>query len=293
MRVFTAPGATHYCGQFQPTPTTSSGSADDFVRRRWGNRGLIAEGTSGFDEYRTLALRDTERYLFLAASHYRRALDLMVSSASHWAHVTLYYGAWYAANALLGLFGCRIYGDHVVDVVSSQAGRQQLERRRIGNGRAQYALTRNGSHQRFWEAFYKAALRIRRIANPQYLPVLTPVSNDVIWLIKQRNLVNYTAEQSVAFAASFAAGFSRDNFPSSLPGALHTQYAVCEGLLDVTYAFSTQFGLTTDALDTIGNPGPFSGKVTDAIYDVSVPKLVDQSAGHEIFGIRRRPPLLL
>ena len=291
MRVFSEIGATHYCGHFQPTPNTLNVSVDNFV---WGNlrrANKIVEGSATFDQYRTLVLRDTERYLFLATSHYRRALDLMVASASHWAHVTLYYGSWFAAHALLGLFGCRLSYKHVIDVASSQMGSQQLEKRNIGDGHTQYSLTRTGTHERFWEAFYNATPRIRNMAGRQYVAVLSPVAGDVTWLIKNRNRINYAAQESISFANSFAATFTKDNFPNSLPGELNTQYSICEGLLDVAYMFANQFGLNTDALGTVGDPGPFSSKVASSIYRAQAPELVGQTEGHRIFGIRRRPPL--
>ena len=292
MRVFSEIGATYYCGQFQPDPTTPNLSVSDYVYRYLAQANQIVEGSATFDQYRTLVLRDTERYLFLATSHYRRALDLMVSSASHWAHVTLYYGSWFAAHALLGLFGCRLLPKHVIDVASSQIGSQRLEKRNIGGGTTQYSLTRTGLHERFWEAFYNATPRIRNMAGRQYSAVLSPVASDVAWLIKQRNRINYTAQESISFADSFTANFAKDNFPNSLPGELNTQYSICEGLLDVAYMFANQFGLATDALATVGDAGPFSSKVARSIYGAQAPELVGQTAGYRLFGIRRRPPLL-
>ena len=100
MRIFTIDGAGHYCGQFERNVGTVNQTLEEFKKTRLEGRNRINEGTALFDEYRACALRDADRCLLLAASHYRRALDLMVPSSSHWAHVTLYYGTWFAAHAL-------------------------------------------------------------------------------------------------------------------------------------------------------------------------------------------------
>ena len=130
------------------------------------------------------------------------------------------------------------------------------------------------------------------MAGRQYFSVLSPVASDVAWLINQRNRINYKAEESFSFADLFTATFSRANFPSSLPGELNTQYSICEGLLEVAHMFANRFGLDTDALNNVGDPGPLGSKVIGSIYRAQAPQLVDQTAAHRIFGIQKRPTLL-
>ena len=142
--MFSIQGAQHYCDQFQPVANIAQESLEDFDRRQAQTLRYIREGTSLFEEYRACALRDTERNLFLAASHYRRALDLMVPSSSHWAHVTLYYGSWFAAHSLLGMFGCQVLSNHVIEVAQSSPGDQRLLRLRIGKGQNRFSFTRTG-----------------------------------------------------------------------------------------------------------------------------------------------------
>ena len=285
MRVFSIRGAEHYCQNFQPAANVAQESVEDFNRRQPRNTTSISEGSALFEEYRACALRDAERYLFLAASHYRRALDLMVPSSSHWAHVTLYYGSWFAAHALLGMFGCQVLSKHIFEVAQSAPGNQSLMRRRIGNGQNRLTFTRNGSHQRFWEAFYSTAPHFTQFANPQYAHVLTPISSNEMWLIDQRNRINYKGPDSIASRNSFVASFSSQSFPNSLPGELNTQYSVCEGLLLICYTFAGQFQLSTDALNALGSQVSFRDKVKQHIYDLNAPNLVDQTIGQQIFGI--------
>ena len=176
---------------FQAIANVSQDSLEDFNSKIPNNVRFIDEGTIRFDEYRASALRDAERCLFLAGSHYRRALDLMIPSSSHWAQVTLYYGSWFAAQAILGMFGCRIFYEHVVEVEQSSPGTQKLVRQKIGNAQNQFQFTQRGSHRRFWEAFYATARRFRSLADQNYVHLLSPITNNTMWLIDQRNRINY------------------------------------------------------------------------------------------------------
>lgn len=284
MTPFNIMGADHYCRSFQTNTGDSEKSPEDFLRtkRISGNR-LINEGTSLFSEYRDCALRDAERSLFLSASHYRRCLDMMIPSSSSWAQVTLYYGAWYAARAILGMFGCSIFNKLIVQVDASAPNAQSLQVQRIGSGQGQYLTAQTGSHRRFWEIFYKVGTRLYQFVDPSFAASLTPISNSETWLIEQRNSVNYDSLESVQIANAFSQSFSVINFPGSLTGALSTQYAVTEGLLAVGCSFAKQFGLKTDALQALDSSSTFQQKVKNLIYGPVTPNLVGQTLHRQIF----------
>ncbi len=294
MRVFSVAGAQHYCHNFQAGAAPPNISLDDFVHGPAARLRTFAEGSTEFDEYRTLALRNAERDLFLAASHFRRSLDLMIQSSCHWAHVTLYYGGMFAARSLLGMFGCRVLPNNIVEVDRSQPGSQRLVKRSTKGGANVYPLSRKGSHERFWEAFYNAARSIRRLTNAPSATVLTPISNDAAWLTKQRNRTNYTAEASISMAQAFGgATFDVNNLPHGLPGVTNTQFRVCQGLLSVALDFTDRFGLSTDGLDVYGNQNTLREKIIRFVYDVPSPKFVEQTDAYTLFGLQHRPPLML
>ena len=284
MRPFSLEGARHYCRPLGLPLGIAERSLEEFRQTHLRRRKLIQEGSSLFEEYQACALRDTERSLFLSASHYRRALDLMVPSSSHWAHVTLYYGAWFAAHAILGMFGGVVLNGHIIDVNRSAPGTQELSVQRIGTHPGSYYVTQRGSHQKFWEIFYKATASIKPFVDSSVSPTLSPVSNRNVWLIEQRNSVNYNTAASVDLAGQFSATFSEAGFPASLPSTLNTQYQVCEGLLSAGCSFATDFGLTTDALDVLSSRAPFSQRVRELIYNSTVPDLVARSKRDELFG---------
>ena len=286
MRLFSVSGARHFCGSFRPIPGPAAQSFPEFHRKFLERPQRIAEGQPLFDEYRSSALRDVERSVFLAATHYRRALDLMIPSSSHWAHVTLYYGAWYAARALLGMFGCVVTDRNVVHVERSVPGHQRLRVQAIGKGQGQHAVSQRGSHRRFWELFYQAARSIAPfVQDPKDVAVLSPISNDPVWLIERRNKVNYDTERSIAAGADFSKQFSLRNFPTSLPGELATQYGVCEGLLKVSYSFASTFGLETDALDALATHSKVGSSVANLVYGSSPPDWATEQRNQSVFAI--------
>ena len=284
MRTFSLSGAHHYCESFSPRSGMAERSLQGFVSQCFGSATTLSEGTSLFEDYKACSLRDTERSLLLSASHYRRALDLMIPSSSHWAHVTLYYGAWFAARALLGMFGCAILNKHVIHVDRSSPGKQALRIQKIGTRQNQYHVIKSGSHQRFWEIFYSTVTSIIGFVNIQYSAVLSPISNNDTWPIEQRNKVNYDTFEIMKFDSAFGNGFSDISFPSGLPAELHTQYRMCEGILAASCSFAARFCLATDALDTLSAPAPLGQRVRHLIYDAEVPDLVAKTKKVELFG---------
>ena len=91
MRLFGMLEANYYVSSFNSLTGNAEKSINDFQKNDLGARNLIIkECTPTFQQYRDCSLRDVERSLFFAVSHYRRSLDLMIPSSSPWLYVTLY-----------------------------------------------------------------------------------------------------------------------------------------------------------------------------------------------------------
>ena len=287
LKHFSIQEAKHYCSSFQPRGGDAEQSLDEFSLAHFKGPRAIREGSTLFENFRACALRETERYIFLSASHFRRALDLMVPSAIHWAHVTLYYGAWYAAHGLLGMLGCSVLNtrnNKVIYVSKSTPGNQELYVETIGKGK--YYVTHRGSHQRFWEIFYKTVPTVRVLLNdPAISAALTPVANNTNWLINQRNRFNYDSKNGIDLSSAFKSTFAEDDFPNCLPGELNTQFRICEGLIRASFSFASQFGLTTDALDVLDSAQPINQKILNVIYSSKLPNLLEKTAYKDIFNI--------
>ena len=285
MKTFTILGASHYCSSFKPRTGYAEQSLEDFSRSRLNGSQSITEGTDLFEDYRACALREAERSLFLATSHYRRALDLMMPDAVHWAHVTLYYGSWFAAHGLLAMLGCSVLNNKVVHVRRSSPGNQELHVQQIGNRSGQYYVSQTGSHRRFWEIFYRTVVSIRSMVDQSNAAALAPVANNETWLIDHRNRLNYRSAESIGLSSRFSKSFAESDFPSCLPGELNTQYRVCEGILAAGFSFATTFGLATDALDILDPPALIRQKIRDIVYGSGVSNLVGKTRYQEIFKI--------
>jgi hypothetical protein len=279
MRIFDIPEAQYYCANYTAEPGDAEGSLDSFAASHLSSGMTLRESTTPFSQYRSCALRDAERSLFLAASHYRRALDLLLPSASHWAHVTMYYGSWYAARAILGMFGCSIHTGtgKVVDVCCASPGAQELSVRSIGNSPGREPTSYTGPHRRFWDLFYRAVVSLRLQLASHIAPALMPIAGDPAWQADRRNEVNYDTYAALQSAGTMQATFAASSFPGCLSGPLATQYHVLEALLEAAFAFAAQFGLSTDSLSSLSPVGTRKKKIAKLVYSEKAPRLVSRT----------------
>jgi len=234
---------------------------------------VFQEGSSRFVERRIVALHDVERHLFLAASNYLRALGLLVSSAAPWAHVTLYYASFFAAKALVGMFGGWIDGSkRIVEVQASTPGAQVLVLRRNVKAPNGY----QGSHRAFWDFFYDAVRCVQPWVDPQWSLALVPVNGDRAWQISARNEVNYDTRVAFDVVAKFPTALDRKNFRNSLTGPVATQLQVTEAMLLVAFKFARELHVESQVFS------PFEGGKRGAciqalIVDAGLPELIAQS----------------
>jgi len=277
MRLFGLTEAGHYCASFTPEIGDAEGSLDQFRRKYLPSVMMIKEGTQAFNEYRACALRDVERSLFFSASLYRRCLDSLIASASPWAQVTMYYGCWHSARAILGMFGCAVFDRFVVDVKRSHPTAQELSVRRIGTGAGEEPTTYSGPHRRFWDIFYRAVNILRPLAGPALSFALLPVAGDPAWQIDRRNEINYDTHKALDTAVSFDRAFSAAGFPSSLPGSLGTQYGLFESLLEITFTFAAQLSLRTDGLALLSPSTTRSELISKLVYSPRPPSLISKT----------------
>lgn len=147
----------------------------------------LTEGTLYFNVHRVSLLNAVERWILFGVADYRRALDMFIPSNAPWAHVTLYYSSFFAANAILGMFGAWVHFDRLVDVDSGTANSQVL---RITK-RVQSPSGYRGSHRVFWDLFYEGCNTISPWVPNELQSITAPVNNDRIWQITARNEVNY------------------------------------------------------------------------------------------------------
>ncbi|MBT3273979.1 MAG: hypothetical protein HN368_12555 [Spirochaetales bacterium] len=276
MQLFSVNAAEHFSREYTQSPTSQQITVNDhFTRTSRPSHRSFNEGTADFADLRDCVLRESERYLFLSASNYRRFVDLLMTSSASWALVTAYYGCWYSAHALLGMFGCSILKNYVLDVDASRPGNQRLRYRRI-NGSPGTGTTRRGSHQQFWDLFYSAVSALRPIIPSHLVPAVSPVNGDPVWLIQKRNQFNYQAVSSIELTTQFENVFDPNQFENTLPGSLSTVYGILKMMLELTFGFAKQFQLSTDALAPLSASNGICDAVKEYITEVEINNLVDQ-----------------
>jgi len=240
---------------------------------------LIREGHRHFQVHQINVLASVDQWLLFATAHYRRAMDMLVPASAPWAQVTLYYASFFAANAILGMFGGWIGqtpdGMRVVDVEHGIPGAQELHiHRRLPSPNGA-----RGSHRVFWDFFYDAAASIAAWAPRSLATALSPVNGDFAWQIAERNDVNYDMFSAWAAAKLFHGTFKSSRL-TSLSGPLQLQFEASERLIRLALQFATEVGLSTTALEGCGQMGTVA-QVRRRLGAQRPPQLVTQSAFQE------------
>ena len=253
MRLFDLPQAKHFCGS---PITVGPGSRQSLSRLHASVPGAVRkldEGTVPFEVHRANLLDSVSRWLVYALANYRRSLDMLVPVSTPWAQVTLYYSSFFAANAVLGMFGGwlgRLKTNVLIDVERGVAGSQELTIHR--NYKSPSGIA--GSHKIFWEAFYDSTATISTWAPTRLSTAFSPVNGSIAWQIDERNNVNYDMHLAWAASADFHDKFNPAKF-KSLSGPLRQQLETAEQLIRVATYFAKAVGLPATGIEGCGATG--------------------------------------
>lgn len=274
MVIFDETEAQYYCQNYTSTYGVLTESINDYCRHSL-TTSHIQEGTNKFDEFRSYLMRDVERNLFLSAASYNISHRLMSSGFSSWNHVTLYYGAFFSARALLGMFGVYLKTPKLaIDVSTGNVGDQSLRIRR--NRQLRSISTATGPHQMFWDIFYRAISPLHTyITDAKLRFALFPISSDPYWQICNRNDINYDTIKALNIIHDFETNFKKSQFPSSLPGALNTQFLITEALTLIAFQYAKKFNIKTDALSSLSGRKERQNKIERFIFKPSRGTTVD------------------
>ena len=274
MQLFDFTEAEHFC---RPLPAYVPGAGQSLVAF---HKNLtvkrLREPAQDFETHRVSLLNAVERWVLFGAAHYRRALDMFVPSSAPWAHVTLYYSSFFAANAILGMFGGWVHLRKVIDVEQGTPNHQIL---RI-NTNPKSPNGYDGSHQRFWDFFYDGCNTISPWVPNKLGIAIVPVNNDRRWQINSRNEVNYDTFSAFDAASVFSTDFNPKKL-RSYGGALGQQLEVTEGLLKLAIYFANTFKLESypyQGLSTGLRP-----KALRALVTKMPPGLTTQSILQDLF----------
>lgn len=268
MRLFDITQAQHFC---RPLAAYMPGVGQSLVAFHNNLRTTrLTEGTTYFDVHRVSLLNAVERWILFGVADYRRALDMFIPSNAPWAHVTLYYSSFFAANAILGMFGAWVHFERLVDVDQGAANNQVLRVTR----RVQSPSGYKGSHRVFWDLFYEGCNTISPWVPIELQSTTVPVNNDRVWQITARNEINYDMFRAFDGAMLFESRFNPRRF-RSLHGPLAQQLDVTEGMLKLALYFANYFGVNSFAYQGLGTGSRH--KILRALVTKVPPGLVTQS----------------
>jgi hypothetical protein len=267
------PGGEYFCRPFAVPPTPAAQSVK-LLLDGWPAVTHLTEGDARFEIYRTALLSSIERWLLYSTTNYRRALDMLGAASAPWAHVTLYYSSFFAANAILGMFGGFVKSEGkrtVVDVVTQAAGSQQF----LITRKAPVPLPATGSHGVFWAYFYSAAPHITAWAPAALKGALVPPGSH-LWQTDARNAVNYDMYDAFQASRHFENGFDPTHYPASITGNLGQQLATTENVLELASTFARELKLECFALDGL-SPAKGRARIQSRLVKASIPRLVKKS----------------
>ena len=200
---------------------------------------------------------------------------MLVPASAPWAHTTLYYSSFFAANAILGMFGGWIgitrSGNRVIDVERGTPGVQTLKVHR----KLRSPSGARGSHMAFWDFFYDAAATVSMWAPLKLQPAFTPVNGDVGWQIAERNNVNYDMFDAWNASTRFFDTFRAKKL-KSVQGPLRLQLETTEKLVRVALWFATDLSIPSSAVSGCG-PSGTRQQIQRRLVTQQPPSLVTQS----------------
>lgn len=277
MRLLDLPQAKHFCSPSvavttaitaQSLPTYHAALAKGVV--------LLPEGSLPFQVHQLSLLQSVERWLTFSIGHYRRSAEMLVPISAPWAHVTLYYASFFAANAILGMFGGwtghTASGNRVVDVENGAVGSQELRVWR----RPSAPSGLKGSHRVFWDFFYSAVASISAWAPPGLAGALVPVNGDISWQIAERNDVNYDMHYAWAASARLHTTLKPARL-KTLSGPIRLQLEVTETMIKLALHFANAVLRSPLSLTGCGATGSRQ-HVQRRLATQAPPSLVSQSA---------------
>ena len=241
-------GAAWFVGGFQAGAIPAHVGMANHVTGTYPKAVVLQEGTPQFDQVRTCLLRECDRTLFLSASCFARALESLRASSAYWTAVGLYYSCFFAATAILGMFGCWFKRQRTwIEAVAVTPGGQKLAVR----DKKYSKIT--GSHEAFWDGYYRTVQFLTNYVDPAIAMALVPVANDPAWLAKYRKEVNYEPETAFALMDDFRGAFDATAIPACFPGRFSTELQVAQAFISCARFLAEDLKLVTDAHGRLGS----------------------------------------
>lgn len=243
MNLLSLPQAQQFVQSFGLAPTARGRSVEEILLAL-NKASKVKAGTQQYGEFRDALLRHAEAGLLLSTSNFRRSLEMIHGSSASWAHVTLYYSAWYSAQSISAMLGGLLYGKWSVEVVSDHSGSYIQVSKLHQPG---------GQHERFWQAYFGGIQSFRAWIPANLRYTVDPYNQEPTWMSDARNVVSYRLLRALEAGIDLNAVFDTAAFPNCLSGSLGIQYEATIGLLELAFWLCREVRLQTGVLTWLGN----------------------------------------
>lgn len=252
INILTPSGVKHFYRAASVNKEYRTLSVNNYRNHYVSGKFVVHEGTSEYEELCAALQRDLDSFTMMSISNYRRAFELSVDSISYWQHVTFYYAAFYAANAIMNAFGVSIGRYDLLHCTKSNPYNQEFsfeKTRNLINPRIK------GSHCVTWEAFYSLGRQINAFIPSKLRPYLAPVNGDNMWFTTRRNSVNYDPYAAMQYCRDYPMCCTVDKFPVSLPRDLQQQLLYTTEIIRVLLWIRESFNIVSDVSNRLHSKG--------------------------------------
>lgn len=245
MKPLTQIGAQHFVSNFSADASVNGFSVDDFLATLPKSGAVFSEGTPRFNQLKDCLLREAERSLLLSGNCYARSLDGLRECSAYWSVVGLYYSAFFALKAVLGMHGCWMSRpDRWIEVDNANPGSQKIVYKTV---KYPNSGGKTGSHKVTWVAFYEAMNHLAAwLTSPQAKLAINPVNNNKTWMIETRNDVNYDPLAAFQMMSDFRSAFNPAALPACFGGKLQTMIQITQAFVAFSKEMALNLGLQTD-----------------------------------------------
>lgn len=246
MKPLTITGANSFVAGFTSRPGVESFSVVEFLDQLPRRTRDIEEGSTEFDDFRCVLLRESERSLLMAENCYLRGLEGLREFSGYWSMVCLYYSAFFSIKAILGVHGCWMKKPNFwVEAVDSNPGALKL-----GIRKNQYSAGgSSGSHRVTWIAYYNAMTSLSSwFTSADAKSAIAPVNSNKTWMIDTRNDVNYDPSAAFGVMVQFSSQFDEDAVPDCFGGPLQTMLQRSRACLMFAKETALRAGVATNVV---------------------------------------------
>lgn len=263
MAILSDPLAKYFASLYYDHPSLSTNDIDAYLIAEIKNKQKSFSETDGtLQPIVYLLMKEAESSFFLGLNNFVRGLEILGTGLGNWAHVTFYYSSFYSAKSILALYGGWAKNNWVTQVdspVKTNLTLKTIKWKPNGN--------KLSSHKAFWSYYFDSMKNISNNIPSKYQPALNPINNDVFWMTKTRNILNYQINDALKINSNVLSDLDINNFPYSLPQEISRQYNQAKNILLLSNYLLNTFNINTDVFNCIGTNKNRNDIIKECLYE--------------------------